>query len=147
MANEVEKEDDCEIGEVDKELISASFGLWTSVSFGLWVNVDDVVLGCVLCINEEEEVVEEVEEEAAAFVGLNTTNPVFDFISVETSFTSSPVTVAFVGATAADKDEEDVLDLHINSTIPVSLDILSTVTELLSSVVSLPAVLSFSGNA
>ena len=105
------------------------------------------MLDCVLCINEEEEVVEEVEEEAA-FVGLNTTNPVFDFISVEISFSSSPITVAFVGARAADKDEEDVLDLHINSSIPpVFLDFLSIVTEPLLSVVSLPAVLSVSGNA
>ena len=83
------------------------------------------------CTNEEEEVEEEVEEEGgkvAALVGLNTTNPAVDFISVEFPFISltSPVISALVDTTAAADDEKEevdnddgILDLHFNSSVTV----------------------------
>ena len=87
-------------------------------------------MGCVSCTNEEEE--EEVEEEGgkvAALVGLNTTNPAVDFISVEFPFISltSPIISALVDTTAAataDEEEEvdnddGILDLHSNSPFTV----------------------------
>ena len=90
-------------------------------------------MGCVSCTNEEEEVEEEVEEEGgkvAALVGLNTTNPAVDFISVEFPFISltPPVISALVDTTAAaataDEEEEvdnddGILDLHFNSSVTV----------------------------
>ena len=86
---------------------------------------------CVSCTNEEEEVEEEVEEEGgkvAAFVGLNTTNPAVDFISVEFPFISltPPVISALFDTTAAADDEKEevdnddgILDLHFNSSVTV----------------------------
>ena len=82
--------------------------------------------------NEEEEVEEEVEEEGgkvAALVGLNTTNPAVDFISVEFPFISltSLIISALVDTTAAAATDEKeivdnddgILDLHFNSSVTV----------------------------
>ena len=66
----------------------------------------------------------------AAFVGLNTTNPAVDFISVEFPFISLTSLVisalADTTAAAADADEKEevdnddgILDLHFNSSVTV----------------------------